>query len=205
MEQQAVWKDVIHFNLPVTDPANARARVLPLDLFLCPSDPGKPTFVLPGGGIHVGPGSFSPTELARNNYMSVFGTLDVCDLAGGGPCVGDGCFFLNEGVAQRDITDGLSQTFLVGERSSKWVPSTWVGVVSGGEHAPARVVGICLFPPNSELEEEHYSHNFSSFHPSGTHFLTADGAVRLIADDIDQRTYQAMSTRAGKEAVDVTH
>jgi len=202
MEQHAVWRDMIHFELPIADAANARARVLPIATFLCPSDPGERTFALQGGGIYVGPGSFSSVELARNNYLGVFGTLDLHDVCASGDCVGDGLLFLNEGVADRDIPDGLSQTFLVGERSSKWAPSTWVGVVSGGQHAPARVVGIGLFPPNSQAEEEHYSHNFSSHHPSGTHFLTADGAVHMIGDDIDQRAYQALCTRAGGEALD---
>ncbi|MBN1590116.1 MAG: DUF1559 domain-containing protein [Pirellulales bacterium] len=202
MEQQAVYDDLVHLDLPITDSSNAQARVLPISTFLCPSDPGERTFVLSGGGIYVGSGSFSPVELARNNYLGVFGTLDlhvVC--AGGGDCVGNGSFFLNEGVTNRDIRDGLSQTFLVGERSSKWAPSTWVGMVSGGSHAPARVVGVGLFPPNSELEEEQYSHNFSSFHPTGVHFLTADGAVHLISDEIDQTVYQAFCTRAGGEIV----
>jgi hypothetical protein len=201
MEQHALWRDEIHFDLPITDPANARARVLPIATFLCPSDPGEPTFMLQGGGIVVSQGAALPIEMARNNYLGVFGTVDLHDVCATGDCVGDGTFFLNEGIRDRDIRDGLSQTFLVGERSSKWAPSTWVGVVSGGAHAPARVVGIGLFPPNSQLEEEHYSHNFSSFHPSGTHFLTADGAVHMIDDQIDQMVYQARCTRAGGEAV----
>lgn len=201
MEQYAVWKDAIHFDRPITDPVNEQARVLSLAAYLCPSDPGEPRFTLQGGGIFVGEGSFSPVELARNNYLGVFGTVDLHDVCAGGDCVGNGTFFLNEGIRARDVRDGLSQTFLVGERSSKWAPSTWVGVVSGGAHAPARIVGIGLFPPNSELEEEHYSHNFSSFHPSGTHFLTADGALHMISNDIDQLIYQGLCTREGGEAV----
>jgi len=201
MEQHAVWKDMVHFDRAITDPVNDQVRVLPIATYFCPSDPGEPTFVLQAGDVHVGPGSFSKIVLARNNYLGVFGTLDLHDVCATGDCVGDGVFFLNEGVRSRDIRDGLSQTFLVGERSSKWAPSTWVGVVNGGQHAPARVVGIGLFPPNSQLEEEHYSHNFSSFHPSGTHFLTVDGAVRMVGDDIDQAVYQGLCTRQGGEAV----
>ncbi|MFC1597884.1 DUF1559 domain-containing protein, partial [Planctomycetota bacterium] len=123
----------------------------------------------------------------------------------GGPdfngCEGDGTFFLNRGVPFSDVRDGLSQTLVVGERSAKLAPSTWVGVVTGGEHAPARIAGIALFPPNSELEEEHYSHNFSSRHPSGTQFLAADGSVKLIAETIDQQTYRALSTRSAGDVV----
>ena len=201
MEQTAVYENLIHFDLPITDPANDEARVNVIDIYRCPSDSAPRTFTLQGGGPYVGSGGgFVPTELATNNYIGVFGTLDfheVCEP--GSPdfngCVGDGTLFLNRGVRFADVRDGLSMTFLAGERSSKWAPSTWVGMVTGGEHAPARITGIALFPPNSEEEEEHYTHNFSSRHPSGTQFLAADGSVKLVAETIDQQTYHALCTR----------
>jgi hypothetical protein len=151
----------------------------------------------------IGGGTFVPTELATSNYLGVFGTEDphdVCD-APGSPCIGDGSFHLNRGIAFRDVSDGLSQTFLVGERSSKHAPGTWVGVLSGGEHAPARVVGVGAFPPNSEQSAEASFHNFSSFHPSGTNFLLGGGSVRLIAESIDARVYRALCTRAAGDVV----
>jgi hypothetical protein len=95
----------------------------------------------------------------------------------------------------RDITDGTSQTFVVGERSSKRAAATWLGVVTGGQHAPGRVCGISTFPPNSEVDEEHYTHNFSSRHPTGTHFLLGDGSVRLVPESIDEKVYHALCTR----------
>ena len=78
---------------------------------------------------------------------------------------------------------------------------TWVGVISGGDHAPARVVGAAVYPPNSETSNLHATHNFSSFHPSGTQFLAADGSVKLIAETIDQATYHALSTRDARDIV----
>ena len=202
IEQTSAYKSLVHLDLPITDPANAQARVLPLAVYRCPSDTGGATFELEGGGPYVGSGGgFTPTELATSNYLGVFGTLDFHDVCSGGQCEGDGIFFLNRGVRFRDITDGLSQTFMVGERSSKLAPATWVGVVTGGEHAPGRVTGIALFPPNSEAEEEHYTHNFSSRHPSGTNFLSADGSVRMIAETIDETAYHALCTRDAGDIV----
>ena len=143
--------------------------------------------------------------LSSSNYVGVFGTNDmhnVCDP--GSPnynrCLGNGTFFLNRGVSFRDITDGLSHTFIVGERSSKWMTSTWLGVVSGGEHAPARVVGTATYPPNSDVEFEH-PHNFSSFHPAGTNFLLGDGSVRMVHETIDQYVFRALCTRASGDQV----
>jgi len=203
MEQGSLYKSAVHFELPITDPANAGARVFPITTFRCPSDTGQKSFVLEGGEVYVGPGSFTPVELATGNYIGMFGTVDIHDVCPGpgGRCEGNGTFFLNRGLRFSDITDGLSQTLFVGERSSKLAPSTWVGVVTGGLHGPARVVGAAAYPPNSEEIPEYYFHNFSSFHPNGTHFLSADGSVRLIPETIDMAAYHALATRSAGDIV----
>ena len=40
---------------------------------------------------------------------------------------------------------------------------------------------------------------FSSHHHNNTSFAFCDGSVRLIADNIDIHTFQALGTRAGRE------
>ena len=203
MEQTAVYNNLIDFNLPITDPANAEARVLQLPIYRCPSDAGQDTFELQGGGPYIGSGSFSPLEMATNNYLGVFGTVDihvVCGPTGDCPDA-NGTFYLNSKVRFRDVVDGLSNTFMVGERCSAKAPSTWVGVVTGGEHAPARIVGVATYPPNSEQAPVHYFHNFSSFHEGGVHFLRGDGSVRMISENIDLGLFQALCTRAGREVI----
>jgi prepilin-type N-terminal cleavage/methylation domain-containing protein len=203
MEQGNVYENVVHFELPITDPANSQTRVFPISTFRCPSDMGNKTFVLEGGDPYVGPGSFTPVELATGNYIGMFGSVDIHFVCPdpGGQCEGNGSFFLNRGVAFSEITDGLSQTLIVGERCSKLAPSTWVGVVTGGLHGPARVVGVAAYPPNSEAAPVEYFHNFSSFHPSGTHFLSADGSVRLIPETMDTAIYHALATRGAGDIV----
>ena len=199
MEQTAVYENLVHFDLPITDPANDQGRVTVLEIFRCPSDAAPETFELKddsgAGAPCFGSASF-PVTLATNNYLGVFGTVDfhnVC--AGPTNCEGNGTLFLNRGLPFAEIRDGLSNTLVVGERSSELAPSTWVGVVSCGEHAPARVCGVATYPPNSEQQPVHYFHNFSSQHPSGTQFLAADGSVKLIAETIEMATYQALCTR----------
>ncbi len=199
LEQTTLDEQFLHPDLPIKDQANATVRVMPLEVFRCPSDVGDDTFILEPGDPNPKKISFDPIELARSNYIGVFGTVrmrDVCK--GGGDCAGDGSFFFQRPVRFQEIRDGLSQTFLVGERSSKTFPSTWLGVLAGGDHAPGRVVGTAVTPPNSD--EFDYC-NFNSFHPTGTHFLMGDGSVRLIPESIDQFIYHALSTRNSGEAV----
>ena len=144
-------------------------------------------------------GNYNTTDCGAAGLPDYCGQSAIVDKKSGMFAIGNSSW--GHFTRVRDITDGLSQTFMVGERSRKLAPGTWVGLVTGGQHAPARIVGIAAFPPNSEQEEEHYFHNFSSRHPSGTHFLSADGSVRLITETIDQQLYHALCTREGGEVV----
>ncbi|MBN1853914.1 MAG: DUF1559 domain-containing protein [Pirellulales bacterium] len=208
LELTNVQDSLVRFELPITDPINAPVRTLELEVFRCPSDDiGEDTFLLLGGAPSVGSGISFPIEMATGNYIGVFGTRDfhfVCnpnepDFNG---CVGNGVFYLNRQHRFADITDGLSNTLIVGERCSKLAPSTWIGVVTGGQHGVARVAGVAAYPPNSEAQPAHYFHNFSSFHPAGTNFLSGDGGVRLITETIDETTYHALCTRANGDVVE---
>ncbi len=202
MEQGALFEQKVHFDLPITDPLNDEARVFEIATYRCPSDIGQKTFELDGGGLFVSlSATYSPVTIATGNYMGVFGTEDLHDSLVGDICYGNGSFMHHKWLRLADFTDGLSQTLVVGERSSKLAPSTWVGMVTGGAHAPARIVGSSIFPPNSEVDEEHWYHNFSSFHPGGANFLSADGSVHFISDTIETTLYQSLSTRSGGEVV----
>ncbi len=201
LEQENVSDGLVHSERPITDPVNTAARTVHLPIYRCPSDIGDETFVLPGGGIFVGPGSFQPLELATGNYVGVFGTVDLHHVCMSGKCEGNGTFFLNRGLNFSEIKDGLSNTMIVGERSSKLAYSTWVGVVTGGQHGPARVVGVAESPPNSKASPEQYFHNFSSWHPTGTHFLSADGSVHLVSETINMQVYHALCTRKGHDII----
>jgi len=205
MEENALFAGQIDFDLPITDPANDVARVTPVASFRCGSDPGLETFVLEAGDPvefpYLGAGAYAPVELSRSNYLGVFGTDDPCDACAAGDCVGNGSFFLDRGLMFREIGDGLSHTFLVGERSSQHAAATWVGVVTGGDHAPGRVVGTGTDAPNSSATEEEYAHCFSSYHPRGTQFLMADGSVHMISNGIDLNVYHALCTRALRDSI----
>ncbi|HID77859.1 MAG TPA: DUF1559 domain-containing protein, partial [Planctomycetaceae bacterium] len=176
LEKGDVQMQRIDYELPIDDPANSAARVTPLKIYRCPSDLGPAAFLLRPGRMprpNYDP-HFSATEVATANYLGVFGTIPMWRVCGhGGNCIGNGTMVFHHGFRFADITDGLSQTFVVGERSSKLFPSTWVGVLAGADHAPGRIVAVATRPPNSEPRA---FCNFSSYHPAGTNFLAADGS-----------------------------
>jgi prepilin-type N-terminal cleavage/methylation domain-containing protein len=200
MEQTSVYGEMIDFRHPISAAVNQQARETELKVYRCPSDIGNVVFELEADDHHSFP--YTPLELATANYVGVFGTKDPHDVYEDGQSP-DGAFILNQQMALRDFLDGTSETFIVGERTARLSYSTWVGMVRGGEHAPARVVGVATFPPNSNaaFDPEAPTHNFSSLHPAGTQFVAADGSVKLIAESIDVRVYHALCTRAGGEVV----
>ena len=108
-------------------------------------------------------------------------------------------FSFGSRVSFADIRDGASNTFLVGERSSRKDFSTWVGVVHGAKFSVARIVGTTNRPPNHKDEQ---FEDFGSWHPGGAQFVYCDGSVRMVYNQIRQQTFQALGTRSGREVID---
>jgi prepilin-type N-terminal cleavage/methylation domain-containing protein/prepilin-type processing-associated H-X9-DG protein len=164
--------------------------------FLCPSDPSEPLFTLyqgsSGGGPGGGPGGAPLFDVARTNYVGVFGSGPT----EAAPAAGNGCFFQNSSLSFGEIGDGLSNTLLVGEHGSRLDHATWLGAVPGAHRGVARVVSSAGRVPNHVPND---LADFSSFHPGGANFVLCDGSVQMISDQIELTVFQALATRAGRD------
>jgi prepilin-type N-terminal cleavage/methylation domain-containing protein len=202
--------NAINFNLPITDEGSATARQAVLATFLCPSS--------------VGSGPFNPPIQLTFTTNQIFHFVPSAPLAAGQyvasagpsadngiPAPGDGVFFRNSCIGLRDITDGSSQTLLIGERSRNVADATWVGVMpgivvcpspgwanSGCATASAAVLGT-TGPRSGPLQVG--AANFSSLHPGGSQFLLGGGSIRFLKTSIDPRVRAALATRAGGEVI----
>lgn len=197
MEQSSVSDNLIRDTIPIADPIHAPVHRLYLSMYRCPSDAGNSEFDLPDESNP----SVTLLRLATANYVGVHGTMELEDCEGLGPgvvCRSDGMFHHNSSIRLADVIDGLSNTLMVGERNSRVGYSTWLGMISGGEEAMARTLGIADHSPNSPGG---HLDDFSSQHPAGTNFVLGDGSVRLITETIDLGVYRALATRAGGEPV----
>lgn len=210
--EQSNLRRQIDISKSIMDPSHQAVRTQSLQVFLCPSDPGPRTIPI----YEFNSGSFSGnvlTQAARSNYVAVFGTDEVADDP---PALADGVFYRNSAIRTADITDGLSNTYFVSERSTRLASITWLGAIYGsgvpknpltgspgtwvGEGAAVHVLGHASNEPgHGPNGVSGHVDDFSSYHPTGVNFLRGDGSVRIINDSINPALYQALTTRAGGE------
>jgi prepilin-type N-terminal cleavage/methylation domain-containing protein/prepilin-type processing-associated H-X9-DG protein len=205
MEQQPLFAQIT-LAQPIEAPQHAAVRTTTVKSYLCPADTPPQT-------IPVGPASASgqlvsvTCQLAPASYTGCFGVSE--------PGVdGEGVFFRNSQVRIGDITDGTSQTLLVGERSYRYSLTVWAGTVTGTNQVPAP--GSPLPVEVDEPANFVLSHvgemtagaarpleinNFSSNHTGGAMYLFADGHVRFLTSGTDYTTLKALATRSGGETI----
>jgi prepilin-type N-terminal cleavage/methylation domain-containing protein/prepilin-type processing-associated H-X9-DG protein len=196
----------INYTLDINHPTNASARVRSLPVFLCPSDsPPAPTFnAVDEGGNPIAAVAFA-------NYVGVGGTYEVTAY----PDTNNGALYRNSRVRAGDVTDGTSQTLMVGERAWKQSPhTTWVGAVTGGGNPPTNPnyefegpATLCLTNTgeagDGRVPGNPFQHveDTNSHHMQGVNFLLCDGSVRVIRNTVDPRTWEALGSRNGGEVV----
>jgi prepilin-type N-terminal cleavage/methylation domain-containing protein/prepilin-type processing-associated H-X9-DG protein len=133
-----------------------------------------------------------------SNYPGVAGIfLHAMDPAGTlKPYRNGGVFFGNSHVGFRDVTDGTSNTFAIGERDRRGKAGYWAGILHFPQSVDERgitevigVVGVRLNHPDpvmaipSVLSES--QNGFTSEHPGGANFALCDGSVRFVNDQIE--------------------
>jgi type II secretory pathway pseudopilin PulG len=212
LEQQNIYSK-LSLSLPVMDPSNnpVYCQYTLQALFRNPNDIGPEIFTImtpssPGPATPIG-------KLPTSNYVGNWGSTDAdtCyTLPLGTQCIGNGVFYQNSHVRIRDITDGTSSTYLVGQHKTEQNPSlsfggdtfawfsTWVGVVPNAESSISRVLGVADHVPN---DPAHHQDDFSGIYDPGAHFCMCDGSVVFISENIDKATFQAMATIQGGEMV----
>ena len=171
-----------------------------LTVFQCPSDPKPDTFVLTDEDTNT-------FTMGTANYMGVFGTdeLHDCEVSSSTTswqCRGNGILFHNSKIGFRDITDGTSNTIVVGERTT-FVDDdgpfygVWSGLIPNSEHALERFLGHAEHGPNYG---EHAG-DFGSSHKGGAQFVLGDGSVRFISENINETTFQRLAMRADGQVI----
>ena len=189
------------FEQAANDPIRLKMLTTALPAFICPSDPeqgvnrNRPFLQKSSGGLCNGMILPNTVQFGKSNYMCCNGNHDS-----------DGIFPSGGGrVGIRDITDGTSNTIMVGERSSpryarQTVPTgPWAGVWAGQELTCTGLTNVWCLAGKTEFQMNSGKNSdvvgsttasdqplvgFGSTHTGGAQFLMADGSARFISENI---------------------
>jgi prepilin-type N-terminal cleavage/methylation domain-containing protein/prepilin-type processing-associated H-X9-DG protein len=195
--------------------------------YLCPSDQAASIgrFVESTRYMRNASGGYDQILVGLTSYKGVLGSnwiygvyvnINPPPTAGGDGFWGaNGVFTLNSWQAPlrlTGITDGTSNTFLVGEDIFDARAAVSTNTTAGEGYAWCHSVEAtltCSIPPNAKgsngqavvyTDWQNY-HGFKSRHSGGVQFLFGDGSVRFIGDSIALGTYRAMASYNGGEVV----
>jgi hypothetical protein len=228
LEQGAAY-ELWDFTKPAMAAENRAARMLYIPFYFCPSKRG-------GGGEGLlapaessgprGPAQGSTGDYAGNTGRDIQGCCpsvpdpvtgrrmpDMGGVIQTPECFAVGnCKGMKSDIAFKHVTDGLSKTFLVGEKQV--APTQFAKVPPQGVDASiyegddlqnsSRAAGF-LNPPAASGSYEGTSPPwhflFGGMHPGIVMMAMSDGSVTQVQTSVDLRVYEAFSTRDGGETV----
>src|SRR5262249_43920251 len=181
-----------------------------LKLLLCPSDPLPNTVHHHITGPGEGQGFYGMTRYNGNGGKRSYPETAISR---------DGIFFLDSHVRFAEITDGTSNTLLLGERNHRdpefdrinlpdypigiWGPWGFIShpAATGTHMLSAPVLINYSVRPGTPVGHEASINDrlcaYGSGHPGGANFAFADGSVHFLSDGTALEMLQALSTRAG--------
>jgi prepilin-type processing-associated H-X9-DG protein len=204
IDQQPLWRRIEEAFRTAPDgsprnPPHAAILAIVVPVFGCPADDRVRSPQLAYGTLPIG----------LTSYLGVVGINQPRR---------DGVLYVDSTTRLADITDGTSQTLLLGERpsSADFAFGWWYrGWGQGRDGSADMVLGVrernflggrypC--PPGpypfgpGKIDNQCGMFHFWSPHPGGAHFAFADGSVRFLKYSADP-ILPALATRAGGEAV----
>lgn len=166
--------------------ANRDLIPTPLAMWRCPSDPQPPAVTVTIDG-------HPDATIATGNVVASHGVMSPLS-----------------NTRFSDVTDGLSNTLLLGERifmpsvnGSLMFTSSWCGIVSETDiyvfTSKPYVQAHATQPIN---RSQTAPDSFSSRHPGGVNFCLGDGAVRFVSEFIDSHVLESLGTPDGGEVLE---
>ncbi len=209
MEQSALWEKaapVLNGRDPLDYMNNIFGHFSPV-AYRCPSHPWDRRSNVAFRSIE---------HMSRGNYGANYGSGDLT--ASYNNTTG-GVFTINSSVNIRDIKDGTTNTFLVGELTylndetadarGAWVYSGMGGSAFSAARSPnsktADILSKCVNTtemPCTEANDGTQIAAMRSLHDGGVQVCLVDGSCRFISENISQTILEALGTRSGREVID---
>ncbi len=187
MDYEAIYTK-LNFNVPFQDTSNQMiapnaAFISLIPSYQCPSD--KDLGSQPTWTSYVGIQGGGPSHEC---------TSTGCSAAGQRAFWSNGILYAGSKVSNRDITDGASNVFIVGE--SRYTGAAWGASAKQDSCGYVRnMAGTCdqinLYPDRGL----HETRGLSSYHVGGCHVAMADGATRFLNENMDLAAYRSLGIR----------
>jgi prepilin-type N-terminal cleavage/methylation domain-containing protein len=184
IEQSALYNS-IDFHVGTAVGANRDVIRQPVPFWQCPADT-------------------APVEISvsMSNGDQVF-------IASGNYCGVEPMLAAMSAMRMRDMTDGASQTLIIGERvyqpslaGSFEFTSSWAGqAATETEISPQSIPHLEATESTAINLALDFPQCFSSRHTGGSQFTFGDGATKLLNESMDVGVFEALGTPSGGEAV----
>ena len=227
MEQDSIYKQIdFKAGNSITNAGNFRALGNRIPGFICPNEINQTGWVECCSGINNGPGPSDDVQLS--NMAGVADSKQMYCLNLGQPTQemrsdANGVLYNLVSTRLKDVTDGTSNTLLIGEitggrsrhpsEGEGWIGMYWfdegVQDVSEGVNGPGSIPGgrdDSIDPLDGDGGNRHVEYRtevgFSSFHPGGAHFTCVDGSVHFMSENISQTLLETLATRANDDVME---
>jgi prepilin-type N-terminal cleavage/methylation domain-containing protein len=226
IEQSALYEQIGVSRMPMAVSmdiaANLAAMKQPLPAFLCPSDNG-PTLNT-GRLFSSASGAQVNQQIASSNYIGVNSSGELRRAKGVASGAANGIFTMNLGTKFAEISDGTSNTLLLGERAwqtphdqrgfhiaNSAIALATRGVRQNSEQGLADTMGTgryklnfrTFWPAPNGSTAQGARRAFSSLHTGGAQFARADGSVTFVSNSIEG-TFDNRDTALTDSVVDTT-
>lgn len=218
LEQAALYNSI---NMAINTDANANLTVsqLPLRQFLCPSDASRDRYLTANCINYAGNAGHDPH---RGEGVFIGRPLTASQITDGlSQTVGVAEWIVGPGTRERRSRLGstyrLTRIFSDSPSDHDAFARACEALDSAsipdhhwfnGQFWLEGLLNYTLYnhvlPPNRpscRADQDMSAISAGSLHPGGAHVLTMDGGVHFMRDSIDSRTWTAIGTRAGGEAV----
>jgi type II secretory pathway pseudopilin PulG len=193
LEQGNLYNE-LNINLPPTNLENATAVRRTLDVLVCPSNRRPDTTTDAGAAQKWGPSDYRGNMSAGMVVPDPNGQCPTLDPTNPACLIFDnGMTYQNSTVGMADITDGTTNTILMGET----LQGDW-----------ARATNCCVRtnidrPLNKPLVaggKTFYTY-WMSKHPGQVNFVNCDGSIRMVTNQINRVVLNKLMTRNGGETI----
>jgi prepilin-type N-terminal cleavage/methylation domain-containing protein len=216
--------------------AHIQMMTIPLNVLYCPTRRAAKPYPYLALIATAGEGIFNadgvPSIVGRSDYAANLGTGIVAWSPATGPKTieeaetdpknqfasiaekANGVVFTGSMVRMADITDGTSNTYLLGEKCLD--PANYENGIDDGDNEQAlmgadidilRITATNRFPMQDALDptmRNRLFYRFGSAHASAFHMAFCDGSVRPIAYEIDPPVHQDLGNRKDGHAIDAS-